>query len=44
LTQRELTGALRAREDYGVRKVFVRQHLAQGVNYFGIAVKIGERH
>src|ERR1019366_1879311 len=44
LTQRELAGALRPREDYGVREVFVRQHLAQGVNHFGIAVKIGEGH
>ena len=37
LSQRELARALRAREDHRVGKVLVRQHLAQGVNDFGIA-------
>ena len=44
LTERELAGTLRSRKDYGVREVFARQHLAQGVDHIGIAMKIGERH
>ncbi len=44
LSQRELARALRAGEDHRVRKVLVRQHLAQRVHHLGVAVKIRKGH
>ncbi len=44
LRQRELARALRSRQDHRMRKAIVRQHLADGVNDFGVAVKVREGH
>ena len=44
LRQRELARALRPREDHRMGKAIVRQHLADGVNDVGIAVKVREGH
>ncbi len=44
LRQRELARALRPRQDHGMGKAIMREHLADGVNHVGIAVKVREGH